>query len=261
MTTIAEDVRTMAARVLGAPHDIDSAEAEEYITRGVGRAYGNARSRFWQGFGGQVMRGERGATEVIAGMSGFAKPSEGIFGGAASIRDKTHARQILSEGTTIRAGFKRAPGQFARHAKLGAKTMGGLAVPIDIALRVGLMGESAGRATLRAAGGGVTGAIGAAVAGGIAGSIVPGLGTIAGFVGGIAAYGLGEAGVNVGLQGYDFLDNLGRRARRTELGGRVSAANMTRGAYTMRARALQQINRSGQNARSLLGRESQMLHM
>lgn len=60
--------------------------------------------------------------------------------------------------------------------------------------------------------------------------------------------------------GWKFLEKSGKQ-NRMELGGGISRGNRTRAAYTMRARALQQMNRSGINARSLLGQEAAYMHI
>lgn len=116
------------------------------------------------------------------------------------------------------------------------------------------------------------GAMAGMAIGGTIGSAVPGLGTVvgmaAGFViGGTAAWGwnravdVGEMPIRAVHQGYKFFRDLGIRSRRLELGGSVSAGNMTAAAATMRQRALLEMNRSGINARSLLGKEASMFHV
>lgn len=220
-------------------------------------------AQFWQGFGGQVLRGERSAWEVAAGFTGFADPMQGMFGGAGSIRDATHAKQLLREGFRPTSMLKRFPGQLGRQITQGASGMGlgAVAFGADIYLRT-QMGESVTGATLRATGGTVGGAVGGAALGAVVGSIVPGLGTVVGsVVGGLIGYSAGEKTMDVGISGVNFLHDLGERSRRVELGGRNSAGLNTRAAYTMRSRALQQINRSGINMRSLCGREAQAMHL
>jgi hypothetical protein len=60
--------------------------------------------------------------------------------------------------------------------------------------------------------------------------------------------------------GWNYLKESGRRGTRLELGGGISTGNRSTMAYTMRQRALSQMNRSGINARSLLGQEASYLH-
>lgn len=220
-------------------------------------------SRFWQGFGGQVLRGERSATEVVAGFTGFADPMEGMFGGAGSIRDKAHARQLLREGFRPSSMLRRFPGQVGRQIKqLGQGTGLGMAfIGLDVGMRM-KQGESFTGASLRAAGGSIGGAIVGAAVGAVAGSILPVGGNIVGAIAGATiGYAGGEATANVGIGAVQFMHDLGMRSRRMELGGRVSAGLNTRAAHTMRARALQQINRSGINMRSVLSREATINHI
>jgi len=117
-------------------------------------------------------------------------------------------------------------------------------------------------------------------AGGILGSIVPGAGTIVGTgIGMVAGAAIGmaagyagqwawnrvvdvaEAPFRIASQSWKYLRETGRHSSDLELGGGVSAANRSGMAYTMRQRALSEMNRSGINARSLLGQESSYLHI
>jgi hypothetical protein len=89
------------------------------------------------------------------------------------------------------------------------------------------------------------------------------VGLVVGAVAGMAAHYVGgkmvdaaEVPVRVAHEGYKQITALGRRQRRLELGGQVSKALQTRAAHTMRQRSLQQMTRSGINARSILGREA-----
>lgn len=125
-------------------------------------------------------------------------------------------------------------------------------------------------------GGALTGALEGGALGATLGSIAPGVGNVVGFVAGAAiGMGLAAAGswawnkvVDVAAapakipgQAYRFMRDLGKRSTRLELGGGVSAANRTRAAHTMRQRHLMAMNKSGMNARSLLGREASMMHI
>lgn len=106
------------------------------------------------------------------------------------------------------------------------------------------------------------------VVGSAAGPVGTVLGMAAGFaIGGALAYGTGklldiaEAPIRVAHSGWNYLRDLGKRTRGMELGGSLSAGNRSMAAATMRQRALQQMSRSGINARTLLGREATMMHM
>ena len=69
------------------------------------------------------------------------------------------------------------------------------------------------------------------------------------------------AGLGYGAyKGATYLRGLGKRARRTEFVGDMTAFN-TRAAHTMRQRALQEISRSHTNARQVLGNEAQLQHL
>ena len=118
-------------------------------------------------------------------------------------------------------------------------------------------------------------AIGGAI-GGALGSVAPGVGNAIGFVAGAAigtaigyaggwawnrAVDVAEMPYRIARGGYNFMRDLGKRSTKLELGGGVSAANRTRAAHTMRQRHLMSMNRSGMNARSLLGREAGMMHI
>jgi len=117
--------------------------------------------------------------------------------------------------------------------------------------------------------------MGSAIGAGIGTTFVPGVGTVAGFAAGmVIGAGIGMVGsysVNkaidaaevpfkIGAAGYRYLRNTGKD-RRLELGGQISAGNASRQGYTMRQRALSQMNRSGINTRSLLGQEASMMHI
>jgi hypothetical protein len=94
--------------------------------------------------------------------------------------------------------------------------------------------------------------------GGLAAGIA--LGTVGQAVAG-AAFDVAGAPIRAVQTGYKYLRARGKAASRLELGGRTSAGNMTRYAYTMRQRALAQMNRSGINARNMLGGEASMMHI
>ena len=115
--------------------------------------------------------------------------------------------------------------------------------------------------------------IGSTIGGAIGTAIAPGVGTTIGyFAGGFAGALIGQ-GVGSTISdvagapfravpaAYKFFRNTGMQNRRLELGGNMSAGNRSMYAQTMRQRALMQMNRSGQNARSLLGREAQFMHV
>jgi len=111
--------------------------------------------------------------------------------------------------------------------------------------------------TLGAAVGAAAGPVGATVgyfAGGMAGALI-------GQAAGSTVADVGSAPFRAVPAAYKFFRNLGMQTRRLELGGSVSAGNRTMYAQTMRQRGLQQMNRSGMNARSLLGREAQFCHL
>ena len=112
-----------------------------------------------------------------------------------------------------------------------------------------------------------------AVIGGVIGTSVGGVvGAVAGMAIGYAIGAAGswvwnkmvdaaEAPIRLANAGFKYFRDAGRRSADLELGGRVSQANSTGMAYTMRQRALSQMNRSGINARSLLGQEASYMHV
>lgn len=125
-------------------------------------------------------------------------------------------------------------------------------------------------------GGAIASAIGWAGAGAAAGSVVPGAGTV---IGGIAGMAIGIIGgmigswawnkvvdvaempIKAGMAAWSYLKDLGIRQKRLELGGVISEGNRTPMAATMRQRALMQMQRSGINARSMLGHEASFVHI
>ena len=230
-------------------------------------------------FWGQAVRGGRSWQEVVAVAGGFSDPTrwgqgmlgEGphgrLFGPDQAMRDirswytpREMGRRAMGMhgGRSFTSSWK--PTGFFKHGKAFGKGFA-LFVPIEIGARA-LMGERVHEAAIKSTVSAVTGALAAGVAGGIAGTfLAPGVGTAVGFVAGIVGSMAGEAAGDVGMRFLDHLSATGRRVNRAELGGRLSSSMMTRSAYTMRARALQQMNRSGVNARSLLGREAVMMHL
>lgn len=94
-------------------------------------------------------------------------------------------------------------------------------------------------------------------------------GTAIGALGSNVAAGLGlifkplAIGAAIGYSAYkaaDYLAGVGRGASLNEFGGSTEAFN-TRGAYTMRQRAMQEISRSHTNSRVVLGQEASLMHM
>jgi hypothetical protein len=254
--------KVLLARGLGASHDVNAESAVDYLRgRNFGQLAPSSKvGRFWQGFGGQAVRGQRSATEILSVVGGYTtgedismfaleKGMTGSQAGMATLRKGLHPLSIA----------KRAPGQLMKHARLGLKGSAGFAL-LDIGLSVA-GGEDVWKASVKGTTSAVGGAIGAALTGAAVGSVVPGLGTVAGIIGGMAWGIAGEKIGEAGIGAVEGLSELGRRARRTELGGRASAAMRTRAAATMRQRALQQMNRSGINERSLLSREATLMHL
>ncbi len=97
----------------------------------------------------------------------------------------------------------------------------------------------------------------------VGGAIGIGLGMVLGGAGGWAfnrAMDVAEAPIRGASAGWNYLKQSGKQGTKLELGGRMSEGNRSNIAYTMRQRALSQMNRSGINARSLLGMESAYLH-
>lgn len=143
--------------------------------------------------------------------------------------------------------------------RLATETGGqGLLGGMDKAVRI------VGEETLMTAGGVLGGMIGTAIGG-------PG-GTAVGIVAGMAIGYAGawawnkfvdaaEAPAKLAHAGWKYFREAGRRSAKLELGGGISRANRTGMAYTMRQRALSQMNRSGMNARSLLGQEAAYMHI
>jgi hypothetical protein len=133
------------------------------------------------------------------------------------------------------------------------------------------MAWGGGMAAGMSIGAAVTAGITSAKIGGAIGSFAGPIGTIAGLgagmvVGAAGAYTIGklfdaaEVPFKMARAGWNYLKETGRQSAKLELGGRISRGNRTRLAHTMRQRALGQMNRSGINARSLLGQESSMMH-
>jgi hypothetical protein len=134
------------------------------------------------------------------------------------------------------------------------------------------MAWGGGMAAGMALGGAVTAGIAGAKIGGTigaaAGPIGIGIGIVAGMaIGAAGAYTINkvfdaaEVPFRMAKAGWNFLRETGRNATKLELGGQVSRANRNRLSYTMRQRSLAQINRSGINARSVLGNEAQYFHI
>lgn len=68
------------------------------------------------------------------------------------------------------------------------------------------------------------------------------------------------AGIGYGAyKGAQYFSERGRRSTEAEFTGSMDAFN-TQAAYTMRQRALQEINRSHTNARTILGQEAALMH-
>ena len=124
-------------------------------------------------------------------------------------------------------------------------------------------GAGAGMALGSWVGGALLGTLGSA-AGPVGTVIGIGIGMALGAAGAVAVNKIADAAempFRMAHSGYKYFRDLGRRSRKLELGGGISAGNQTRLAATMRQRGLQQMSRSGINARSLLGREASMMHL
>ena len=65
------DTVNVGSAVSGAAQGVLSDIVREHGGNQTGGRISGAISKFWQGFGGQTLRGERSATEIIAGFTGF----------------------------------------------------------------------------------------------------------------------------------------------------------------------------------------------
>jgi hypothetical protein len=256
--------------------------ARSFITEGA------TGGDFWEAF-----RGEAPARPITEGWRGWgqdwtqrtAKRSvigTGIRGGASAFLPIEPVEDL---GGRIAKG---AGGQaFGRAFSLVGKWMGPVLTTVRLGTEVNIsqqgwagaasktgriMGEEAAWSA-GMAGGSV---LGAKIGAGLGTMVAPGIGSAVGFVAGVAiGAGLGAAGswawnksmdiaeapVRLAHAGWKYFEAAGKRSTKMELGGRASFANRTQIAHTMRARALQNMSRSGINARSLLGQEASYAHI
>jgi hypothetical protein len=200
------------------------------------------------------------------GVTGIGKAARGLVS-----KIPRGVRAIAQ--TAGRAAFRWA-GPVITTGRLATETRGrGVAGGINKGIRI--LGEETLGTAAFFAGMPIGAAIGGAI-GGTLGSVAPGVGNAIGFVAGAAigtafsaaagwgwnrAVDVAELPFRIAGAGYDFMRDLGKRSTRPELGGRVSAANRTRAAHTMRQRHLMAMSRSGVNERSLLGREANLQHI
>jgi hypothetical protein len=122
-----------------------------------------------------------------------------------------------------------------------------------------ILGEEAAFAGGMAAGSAIGGKLGLAMGGGVGFVAGIAIGAVLGHYGG-EAWNVAVDIAETPFTAAKYLGEQGRQGVKLELGGGISRGNRTRLAHTMRQRALLQMNRSGINARSLLGMESSMLH-
>lgn len=205
---------------------------------------------------GSMGRAAVGETGKAAGRIGFKAVAQGALrtGGAILGVGMTGYR-LASEvpGNGVIGGVERG----SRIIGEEVSSMAGFSVGAEIGSMAGaFIGGALGSVALPG-----LGTVGLAGVGSVVGGVV------GGFIGSSTIGAAGARAWNAGMDvafapvtGAKFLHDLGIRSRRLELGGRVSAANTTRLAATMRQRALGEINRSGMNARSLLGREASLVH-
>lgn len=243
---------------------------------------------FWRG-----SRGALAASTSTLGRSwtmGKHVLGEAFFGGLSAVAPvgmRNAASQAIRDAasTTAKAGrwgalIKSIPEPVARLGKGAGRFVSRWLGPAITAYRLGT--ETRGKGLLGGADAAVrivgeevawgAGAAAGASIGGIIGSSVGPLGTVAGLVIGAGLGYIGAKGWNTMVDAFeapfklaktawDFLAEEGRSGRRLGLGGQVSFANTTQVAATMRQRALEGINRSVINSRSILGNEAQFCHL
>ena len=230
---------------------------------------------------------------ALAGMSGMAKArtlggsvlKQGLWGGLSAVAPIAPPMGGLGHAAKKSAGglLKAIPRPLRRIGGAVGRTTLKVVGPVITAYRLStetkglgvlgglekgtrIVGEEIAWGVGAGIGMALGGAIGSALGlpGTIAGAVIGGvLGGVLGYLGSKAwntTIDLLEAPFKIGKSAWDFLGNMGREGRKLNLGGQISLGNSTQAAATMRQRALQQINRSGINARSILGREASMMH-
>ncbi len=240
--------------------------------------YGQVRSV--PGIGKSFFRGAASAflpiepmPHLMKGADEIAARERQILGGAKKTAyerfTKTAATRTLFRGAARTAG--RWVGPLITGHRLVTETRGlGVAGGLNKGVRI--IGEEAISTGSMVAGMALGGKVGA----GLGTMVAPGLGSAIGTVAGIAIgavighYGgkgwnslvdMAEMPFRIAESGWKYLEQQGKQSSKLELGGGMSRGNRSQHAYTMRQRALSQMNRSGVNARSLLGMEASMMHI
>lgn len=231
-----------------------------------------AWNRLRQAGGGRSVGGGLAKTFARGAMSSFLpmeplSPDQmkymskvGGFGKAAQEGAEAGAKGLLRHvgGGLVRHGL-RWLGPVITTYRLSTETQGkGFFEGISKANRI--IGEEA----MMTGGAMIGGAIGTAMGGPVGTAVGIAVGMAIGMAGSYAwnkFMDVAEAPARAAAAGWKYFRDAGRRSNRLELGGQMSRANRTGMAYTMRQRALSQMNRSGINARSLLGREASLMHV
>ncbi len=239
-----------------------SASPDEAMTNYIGNLQarrGSIGASFWQGAKSAILPvegftpGQLEATRASSGMGMMGKAKGTVPKGIRA-----------TAGRVLGAGMKVAGPLMTGH-RIATETQGmGLLGGMEKSGRI--IGEEMVMTGSMFAGMSIGASAGMALGPGgaiIGGAIGLGVGMVGGMAGSWAlnkAIDVAEVPFRLGASGFKHFANRGRD-NRLELGGGVSAGNRTRAAYTMRQRALQGMNRSGMNARSLLGREASMCHI
>lgn len=214
----------------------------------------------------------RGALSAFLPISPMAEGAGAVAGGATKGFFRGLPSGVRSTGRAVGRTLSKWAGPLITAYRLGTEVPQAQGFGGKISKTVRVIGEEAAWTGGAMAGMAIGSAIGTA--------LLPGAGTVVGGVAGFliglpVGYVLGQAGANavnkavdiaeapfrIAAAGYRGLRELGIQSKRLELGGGISAANRTQMAATMRQRALEQMNRSGINARSLLGREASYYHL
>ena len=216
------------------------------IDPGRGQKYG------YRAFAKDTFKGNKSASQILGGLGGYSSLDASTDVARSSINN-------FFSRNAFRSRIHRLPTSIAKETARSLP-FSALFAPIDLGMKLS-EGQGFRRALTTTTTGTIGdiafGSIGAAVGGAVlgpAGAIVGGLvGSAVGYMGGEQIGELGVAGVN-------YLGALGKRSKRTELGGSLSRSMLTTAAYTMRSRGIAQMQRSGVNARSFLGREASVMH-
>lgn len=234
----------------------------------------------WEGALGRVRQAGGGATvsRGLAKTFGRGMLSSVLPMEPFSDRQMKYMSEVGGFGKAAKEGGKGAAKGLLRHVgggllKQGLKWLGPVMTTYRLSTETGGQGFFEGTSKAVRIVGEEAFMTGGAVLGGAIGTAIGGpVGTVVGIAAGMAIGAAGsyawnkfmdvaEAPARMAAAGWKYFRDAGRRSNRLELGGQMSRANRTGMAYTMRQRALSQMNRSGINARSLLGSEASYMHV